>query len=60
MSQDAVLGLLTDSVRFNKPKTGVFVCPPAGMANGKWHIESRHPTQAKGRLEWGTQHLLPA
>jgi hypothetical protein len=24
-----------------------------------WHIESHYPTQAKGRLEWGTQHLLP-
>ena len=30
----------------------------AGVTNGKWHIESRYPTQAKGRLEWGTQHLL--
>ena len=24
------------------------------MANGKWHIESHYPTQAKERLEWGT------
>jgi len=23
------------------------------------HIESRYPTQAKVRLEWGTQQLLP-
>jgi len=29
------------------------------VANGKRHIESHYPTQAKGRLEWGTQHLLP-
>jgi hypothetical protein len=27
--------------------------------NGKWHIESHYPTQAKRRLERGTQHLLP-
>jgi hypothetical protein len=26
------------------------------MRNGKWHIESHYPTQAKERLEWGTQH----
>jgi hypothetical protein len=26
--------------------------------NGKWHIESRYPTQAKRRLEWGTQHFV--
>jgi hypothetical protein len=30
------------------------------VAIGKWHIESHYPTQAKGRLEWGTRHLLPA
>jgi hypothetical protein len=28
------------------------------LARGKWHIESHYPTQAKRRLEWGTQHLL--
>jgi hypothetical protein len=27
--------------------------------SGKWHIGSHYPTQAKVRLEWGTQHLLP-
>ena len=31
----------------------------AGVENGKWHIGSHYPTQAKVRLEWGTQHLLP-
>ena len=30
-----------------------------GLANGRRQIESRYPTQAKVRLEWGTQHLLP-
>jgi hypothetical protein len=34
--------------------------PWAVVANWKWHIESPHPTQAKRRLEWGTQRLLPA
>jgi hypothetical protein len=29
------------------------------VANRRWHIDSHYPTQAKGRLEWGTQHLLP-
>jgi hypothetical protein len=29
------------------------------VANEKRHIESHYPTQAKERLEWGTQHLLP-
>jgi hypothetical protein len=29
------------------------------VADGKWHINSHYPTQAKRRLEWGTQHLLP-
>jgi hypothetical protein len=29
------------------------------VANGKWHIESHYPTQAKERLEWGTRHLSP-
>jgi hypothetical protein len=33
--------------------------PTAGLADGKSHIGSHHPTQAKRRLEWGTQHLLP-
>jgi hypothetical protein len=32
---------------------GCFDFPRAGWQNGKWHIESRHPTQAKERLEWG-------
>src|ERR1700678_3304564 len=36
-----------------------FYFPWAGVANGKGHIESHYPTQAKVRLEWGTQHLLP-
>jgi hypothetical protein len=26
--------------------------------SGKLQIERRYPTQAKGRLEWGTQRLL--
>jgi hypothetical protein len=30
--------------------------PWAGVANGKWHMKSHYPTQAKTRLEWGTQH----
>jgi hypothetical protein len=29
------------------------------MAIEKRRIESHDPTQAKGRLEWGTRHLLP-
>ena len=33
--------------------------PWAGVENWKWQIESHYPTQAKRRLEWGTQHLLP-
>jgi hypothetical protein len=33
--------------------------PWARVANGKLQIESHYPTQAKGRLEWGTQHFLP-
>ena len=33
------------------------ICVWAGVANGKWHIDSHYPTQAKVRLEWGTQHL---
>jgi hypothetical protein len=33
--------------------------PWAGLVNGEWHIESHYPTQAKVRLEWGTQQLLP-
>jgi hypothetical protein len=40
-------------------KCQLFGFPPAGVANGKWPIKRRYPTQAKGRLEWGTQHLLP-
>jgi hypothetical protein len=35
------------------------VAHPSEVASGKWHIEGHYPTQAKGRLEWGTQHLLP-
>jgi hypothetical protein len=31
----------------------------ARVADGKWHFNSHYPTQAKVRLEWGTQHLLP-
>ncbi len=27
--------------------------------NGKWHNGGHYPTQANGRLEWGTQYLLP-
>jgi hypothetical protein len=30
----------------------------SNTSNGKWHSESHYPTQAKRRLEWGTQHLL--
>ena len=30
-----------------------------GRGDGKWHIKSHCPTQAKERLEWGTQPLLP-
>ena len=33
--------------------------PWAAAANEKRHIDSHYPTQAKGRLEWGTQHFLP-
>jgi hypothetical protein len=32
--------------------------PWIGVANEKWHIDSHYPTQAKGRLEWGTQRWL--
>jgi hypothetical protein len=32
--------------------------PLAVVANGKWPIGSHYPTQAKVRLEWGTQHML--
>ena len=32
---------------------------PWGVEDGMWHIEIHYPTQAKGRLEWGTEHLLP-
>jgi hypothetical protein len=35
------------------------VAHPSEVASGKWHIEGHYPTQAKGRLEWGTQRLLP-
>jgi hypothetical protein len=31
---------------------------PLRWEDGKWHVESRYPTQAKERLEWGTQRLL--
>jgi hypothetical protein len=32
--------------------------PPVGGSGGReWHISSHYPTQAKGRLEWGTRHL---
>jgi hypothetical protein len=43
-------------LRSRSPSMGSFSW--AGVANGKWQIESHYPTQAKGRLEWGTQHLL--
>src|ERR1700735_4991708 len=33
--------------------------PSGPCCNWEWHIESHYPTQAKVRLEWGTQHLLP-
>ena len=33
--------------------------PWAAAAKEKRHIDSHYPTQAKGRLEWGTQHFLP-
>jgi hypothetical protein len=32
--------------------------PWAAAANGKRQIDSHYPTQAKGRLEWGTQHFF--
>jgi hypothetical protein len=32
--------------------------PWAAAANEKRHIDSHYPTQAKGRLEWGTQHFF--
>jgi hypothetical protein len=41
------------------PFCGIFYFPWAGVANGRLHISSHYPTQAKVRLEWGTQHLLP-
>src|ERR1700677_831548 len=33
--------------------------PWTATANAERHIDSHYPTQAKGRLEWGTQHFLP-
>jgi hypothetical protein len=33
--------------------------PWMDVTNWNWQIEGRYPTQAKRRLEWGTQHLLP-
>jgi hypothetical protein len=35
------------------------VAPRACVANEKWQIKIRYPTQAKTGLEWDTQHLLP-
>jgi hypothetical protein len=35
------------------------MCPSGPFCNWEWHIESHYPTQAKERLEWGTQRLLP-
>jgi hypothetical protein len=32
--------------------------PWVGGANGKSHVESHYPTQAKERLEWGTRHFV--
>jgi hypothetical protein len=37
----------------------VCLCPQLNLLDRKWHINVRYPTQAKVRLEWGTQHLLP-
>jgi len=37
----------------------IFLFPLSGHGKPKSHIESHYPTQAKERLEWGTQHLLP-
>jgi hypothetical protein len=45
------------SDRRNQPQ---FLFPlGGGVANGKWHISGHYLTQAKRRLEWGTQQLLP-
>jgi hypothetical protein len=38
---------------------GICYFPWAAVANGKRLIESHYPTQAKVRLEWGTQDWLP-
>jgi hypothetical protein len=40
------------------PPKGIFLFALGTRGNRKLHIESHDPTQAKGRLEWGTQHLL--
>ncbi len=37
--------------------SGDFLISLGGCGEGKWYIESRYPTQAKRRLEWGTQSL---
>jgi hypothetical protein len=28
------------------------------LPDGKWHVQSHYPTQAKSGLEWGTQRFL--
>ena len=45
---------------FARPRLRTFYFLWAGVADEKSHDESDYPTQAKRRLEWGTQHLLPA
>jgi hypothetical protein len=57
-------GCHTDSEGLSENSRGesenpVLYFPWADVAKEKWHIGSHYPTQAKERLEWGTQHLLP-
>jgi hypothetical protein len=44
-----------------EPESDLLFLFPATLPTALWkrHIERRYPTQAKVRLEWGTQHLLP-
>jgi hypothetical protein len=42
-----------------QPTARFFIPLGRTLADGKWHINSHYPTQAKRRLEWGTQHLSP-
>jgi hypothetical protein len=44
---------------FARPRLRTFYLPWAGVADEKWYIKGHYPTQAKRRLEWGTQHLSP-